>query len=72
MLEKAFPRADRITIYRTLKTFEEKGIVHGIEEGTTEVKYALCQEIVVRKDIWIIIPIFIVINVVPSVVWKRW
>lgn len=43
-LEQIFPRADRTTIYRTLKTFEEKGIVHSIENGTAEVKYALCQE----------------------------
>ena len=43
-LEKAFPRADRITIYRTLKTFEEKGIIHSISNGTAEVKYALCNE----------------------------
>ena len=42
-LEKAFPRADRITLYRTLKTFAEKGIVHSIESGTSEVKYALCK-----------------------------
>ncbi|MGE8513212.1 MAG: transcriptional regulator, partial [Chryseobacterium culicis] len=27
-IENHFENADRITIYRTLKTFEEKGIVH--------------------------------------------
>ena len=43
-LEEAFPKADRITIYRTLKTFEEKGIIHSIQNGTSEVKYALCKE----------------------------
>ena len=43
-LEKVFPKSDRITIYRTLKTFEEKGIIHGINNGTGEVKYALCDE----------------------------
>ncbi len=43
-LEKAFPKSDRITIYRTLKTFEENGIVHAIDNGTSEVKYALCRE----------------------------
>ena len=42
-LENVFPRADRITIYRTLKIFEEKGIVHRIEDGQSEVKYALCK-----------------------------
>ena len=43
-LETIFPKADRITMYRTLKTFEEKGILHSIENGTSEVKYALCPE----------------------------
>lgn len=43
-LEEAFPHSDRITIYRTLKTFEEKGIIHSIANGTSEVKYALCPE----------------------------
>ena len=43
-LETAFPKSDRITMYRTLKTFEEKGIIHSIDNGTGEVKYALCDE----------------------------
>ena len=43
-LEKAFPKSDRVTIYRTLKTFEEKGIIHSIANGTVEVKYALCHD----------------------------
>jgi Fur family transcriptional regulator, ferric uptake regulator len=43
-LEVAFNRADRITLYRTLKTFEEKGLVHSITDGTGSVKYALCAD----------------------------
>ncbi|MCI5057579.1 MAG: transcriptional repressor [Flavobacteriales bacterium] len=43
-LESVFPKSDRITMYRTLKTFEEKGILHSIHNGTSEVKYALCDE----------------------------
>lgn len=43
-LEYAFPKSDRITMYRTLKTFEGKGIIHGINNGSGEVKYALCDE----------------------------
>lgn len=35
--------ADRITIYRTLKTFEEKGIIHSIQENNTT-KYKLCND----------------------------
>ena len=43
-LENNFPKSDRITIYRTLKTFEEKGIIHSINNGVGEIKYALCDE----------------------------
>lgn len=42
-LENYFEKADRTTIYRTLKTFEEKGIVHSIQENTTT-KYKLCDD----------------------------
>lgn len=42
-LEKAFPKSDRVTMYRTLKTFEEKGIIHSIDNGTNEMKYGLCK-----------------------------
>ena len=40
-IESHFYKADRITIYRTLKTFEEKGIVHSIRDNNTS-KYILC------------------------------
>lgn len=43
-LEKHFPHSDRTTIYRTLKTFEEKGLIHGINDGSDATKYALCAE----------------------------
>jgi len=42
-LEKAMYPADRITLYRTLKTFQEKGLVHSIDDGTGSSKYALCK-----------------------------
>lgn len=42
-IESYFYKADRVTIYRTLKTFEEKGIVHSIQENTTT-KYILCHD----------------------------
>ena len=35
---------DRVTIYRTLQTFEEKGIVHTIPTADNAVLYALCRE----------------------------
>lgn len=42
-VENHFENADRTTVYRTLKTFEEKGIVHSIQENTTT-KYKLCHD----------------------------
>lgn len=42
-LEKGMHPADRITLYRTLKTFQEKGLVHSIDDGTGSSKYALCK-----------------------------
>ena len=41
-IEKGLAPADRITIYRTIKTFEEKGLVHVINDGSNSPKYALC------------------------------
>lgn len=35
---------DRVTIYRTLKTFLEKGIIHKILDADGGTKYALCQK----------------------------
>ena len=35
---------DRVTIYRTLQTFEEKGIIHTIPTADNAVLYALCRE----------------------------
>jgi Fur family ferric uptake transcriptional regulator len=43
-LERGMAPSDRITLYRTLKTFEEKGLVHSIEDGSGATKYALCEE----------------------------
>lgn len=43
-LEKSFEKSDRVTLFRTLKTFQENGLVHGIDDGTGVPKYALCEE----------------------------
>lgn len=34
---------DRVTVYRTLHTFEDKGIVHKASEDVRGMKYALCK-----------------------------
>ena len=43
-IENTFDKSDRTTLYRTLKTFEEHGIVHTIDDGSGVTKYALCEE----------------------------
>jgi Fur family ferric uptake transcriptional regulator len=43
-LEEIFVRADKATLYRTLKTFEENKLIHSIDDGTGAVRYALCNE----------------------------
>lgn len=41
-LEKIFEKADRVTLFRTLKTFEVNKLIHSIDDGSGSVKYALC------------------------------
>lgn len=43
-LERKFEKADKSTLYRTLKTFVENKLIHSIDDGTGSVKYALCQD----------------------------
>ncbi|MBR8536664.1 transcriptional repressor [Carboxylicivirga sediminis] len=37
-----FEYAEKSTLFRTLKTFEEKRLIHRIDDGSGIVKYALC------------------------------
>lgn len=37
-------KLDKVTIYRTLKSFEEKGIIHQILDSSNQLKYALCSD----------------------------
>lgn len=43
-LEEGLYLADKSTLFRTLKTFEENKLIHSIDDGTGAVKYALCYE----------------------------
>lgn len=43
-LERKFEKADKATLYRTLKTFEENKLIHSIDDGSGSAKYALCQD----------------------------
>ena len=41
---------DRVTVYRTLKTFVEKGLIHKVLDDEGGSKYALCSEACHRSD----------------------
>lgn len=42
--KKAGEKFDRVTVYRTLQTFVEKGIIHTIPTADNAVLYALCKD----------------------------
>jgi Fur family ferric uptake transcriptional regulator len=42
--KKAGEKFDRVTIYRTLQTFVEKGIAHAIPTVDNSIRYALCKD----------------------------
>lgn len=44
-LEREMENCDRVTIYRTLATFLEKGILHKVLDDVGAMKYALCSHI---------------------------
>jgi len=35
---------DRVTVYRTLKTFSDRGLIHKVLDDAGSLKYALCTE----------------------------
>lgn len=42
-IEQQMPAGtDRITLYRTLKSFEEKGLIHRVIDSTDVIRYASC------------------------------
>lgn len=42
--KKAGEKFDRVTIYRTLQAFVEKGIIHAIPTADNSIRYALCKD----------------------------
>ncbi|MFT3678270.1 MAG: Fur family transcriptional regulator [Chitinophagaceae bacterium] len=42
--KRAGEKFDRVTVYRTLQTFVEKGIIHTIPTPDNSVRYALCKD----------------------------
>lgn len=43
-LEQQLAQHDRVTLYRTLATFEEKGLLHRVPDDSGTMKYALCAD----------------------------
>jgi len=43
-IELELEALDRVTIYRTLNTFLEKGLIHEVNDGSGAIKYAVCAE----------------------------
>ncbi|WP_276497621.1 Fur family transcriptional regulator [Pontibacter litorisediminis] len=41
---------DRVTIYRTLYSFEEKGLIHSINDVSGAVKFAICKDDTCSQD----------------------
>src|SRR5690606_11614805 len=44
IIEKALKSADRVTVYRTLRAFEDCGIIHRIPDASGAIRFALCNE----------------------------
>jgi len=42
--KKAGEKFDRVTVYRTLQTFVDKGIIHTIPTADNSILYALCKD----------------------------
>lgn len=42
--QKAGEKFDRVTVYRTLQAFMEKGIIHNIPTADNSILYALCKD----------------------------
>ncbi len=43
-IEDSLGEFDRVTLYRSLKTFKEKGVIHEINMENEPVQFALCSE----------------------------
>ena len=43
-IEKKTGGIDRVTVYRTLQSFLEKGIIHTIPTSDNSIRYAVCKE----------------------------
>lgn len=42
--KKAAEKFDRVTVYRTLQAFLERGLIHSIPTADNSIRYALCKD----------------------------
>ncbi len=42
-IEEELGEVDRITLYRTLRSFENKGLIHRAIDGSEKLRFALCK-----------------------------
>ncbi len=49
-LEKNLEGIDRVTLYRTLNTFKDMGVIHKVLDDTYTLKYALCSDLCYSKN----------------------
>src|ERR1700730_17287660 len=42
--KKAGEKFDRVTVYRTLQVFLERGLIHSIPTSDNSIRYALCKD----------------------------
>jgi Fur family ferric uptake transcriptional regulator len=50
-IEKEMAAAfDRVTVYRTLKTFLDRGVIHKVLDDEGSLKYALCNEACTTRE----------------------
>ena len=49
-LEQEFKESDRVTLYRTLNSFTENGVLHKIPDDSGHVTYGLCHDTCDSED----------------------
>ncbi|MDG2450542.1 MAG: transcriptional repressor [Saprospiraceae bacterium] len=49
-LEKEFKNSDRVTLYRTLSSFTEHGVLHKIPDDSGHATYGLCHDTCSSED----------------------
>ncbi|MFM7090706.1 MAG: Fur family transcriptional regulator, partial [Bacteroidota bacterium] len=49
-IEENVGQIDRITLYRTLRSFEDNGLIHRAIDGTDKLRFALCVDLCDKEN----------------------